>query len=494
MNAWNVLGGWLLLCGAAADRPAAPAPSGFLPEMPVKWPTRLDWEFAAATLLPDAPRSAFRLPPDYELSRQRYQLFVPPAYRASRPWPLIVFVSPGDDPLGWRAWQKLCEDRDVFFCAAYGAGNNCAPVRRVRLVLDVLDDVRRRYRIDPARTYLAGFAGGGRLACALAFALPEYFGGVVGLCGGVPPHGLDYLRQRVRDRLAVALATGAEDFDRRETEVYLAPLLADLGVHSRLWVVPRMGHELPPPAVLAEVYQWLEADLPRRLQDARDRPDLAVAAEEVPLRSVQAERVLAAAEADCRELQHIYRGAAMLLGIVARWEKTDAADRARELLREVRDDARRLEQLRRAGGAEERQVLAAQARALDRFGQAQLAREAWETLARNHPGTPEGTHAAAEARRLAALLAATPYLGVVFEGETTAVRAVVPRGPAARAGLRAGDRLVKLGDAPTASLADVRAALQGRKPGDRLTLEVRRGGEAMLLPVEVGTPPPPEKE
>jgi predicted esterase len=481
--------GGLLLVGcwlAAAEPPKA----GFLPKVPVRVPTRLDWEFVAGSIGPEETR----LPAAYESARQCYQLFVPPGYKPNRAWPLVLFLSPGDAPLGWRSWQKLCEDNDLFFCSAYGAGNNVAPGWRIRLVLDVLDDVRRRYRIRPEETYLAGFGGSARLACTLAFCLPEYFGGVVAVCGGSPPHGLDYLRHRARDRLSIALVAGANDPDRRESEIYLAPLLDDLGVRTRLWVVPRMGHEMPPADVLAEAYAWLESDLARRRQDVKERPELAVGADEVPTRKAQAERMLTAAKADLVQPDRVYRGVALLLGLVARWDKTEAADQARELLREVRDDPRRLERLAAQGGGEERQVLAAHARALDRFGQTRAARETWEVLAKSHPGTPEAAQAAAEVRRLGALVAASPYLGLQFEGETTLVHAVVPRGPAARAGLRPGDRVLKVGATATVSLADLRNALRAAKPGDKLALEVRRDSQAVNLTVEVGTPPPPEKE
>ena len=94
-----------------------------------------------------------------------------------------------------------------------------------------------------------------------------------------------------------------------------------------------------------------------------------------------------------------------------------------------------------------------------------------------------------EARRLSVLLTATPYLGLVFERDSTMVRSVVSGGPAARAGLRRGDQLVKLGDAPTISPAEVRAALRQRKPGDWLAVEVRRSGDVINLPVEIGTLP-----
>ena len=110
--------------------------------------------------------------------RQRYLLSVPKAYKADLAWPLVVFVSPGDTPVGWRCWQKVCEGQGVLYCEAYGAGNNCPPGKRIHIALDMLDQVRHDYRVDPDQTYVSGFSGGGRLACTLGYSLPELFGGL----------------------------------------------------------------------------------------------------------------------------------------------------------------------------------------------------------------------------------------------------------------------------------------------------------------------------
>ena len=68
----------------------------------------------------------------------------------------------------------------------------------------------RRHAIDPTRTYAAGLGDGARLACALAFTLPEYIGGVGAIGGGAAPFLDDYLRHRAQDRLSVAVVSGAD--------------------------------------------------------------------------------------------------------------------------------------------------------------------------------------------------------------------------------------------------------------------------------------------
>jgi S1-C subfamily serine protease len=126
------------------------------------------------------------------------------------------------------------------------------------------------------------------------------------------------------------------------------------------------------------------------------------------------------------------------------------------------------------------------------LGEAEAARGALAHLAKLHPRTPEGAVAAVEAKRLAALAAAAPFLGVQFTGQTTVVHAVVPHGPADHAGLQRGDRIDRVGPTMTPSLAELRTAVKGARPGDKLPLQVFRDGRLEVLVLEVGAQP--EKE
>ena len=90
------------------------------------------------------------------------------------------------------------------------------------------------------------------------------------------------------------------------------------------------------------------------------------------------------------------------------------------------------------------------------------------------------------------------YLGVATTpprtGSGARVRSIVPGGPAARAGLRAGDVIVRIGTAKVAGAGDVSAAIFAARPGERLHVEYRRAGRTRDADVRLSrrpaVPPP----
>jgi predicted esterase len=480
MRAAPTIGLSLLVAALFATRCPADEPErGFQLERKVKEATRLDWQFAAGP----AAKSIGR----YDPRDQRYQLYVPPTYKSTKTWPLVLFVSPGDDPLGWRAWRKPCEDGDWLFAAAYAAGNTCSLGQRIHILLDVLDDVRRRYQIDPDRTYIAGFSGSSAVAARIAFALPDHFGGIISLSGDAPLPELQHLRRRAAERLSVALVCGSDDPARRRQEKYFFPLLGELGVRCKLWIVHDQGHELPAAWVLTQVQTWLNDDLKRRQTDRRDR----IGEDEAPTRRELASRAFEEAKKELDDTATLAAGAARLRWLIARWPNSDEAEKASELLAEVRADARRGKALQEQSSAKERQFLTARAKALESINRLEDARRAWESVARLVQGD-ERKKAEAEAERLAGVLARTPWLGLTLAGESSVVQSVAPGGPAQRGGVKPGDRLVKVGSEKVSLLDDVRRQLRSVKPGDRLRLVLLRKEKDVTVFVKVGSPPAKE--
>jgi len=86
-----------------------------------------------------------------------------------------------------------------------------------------------------------------------------------------------------------------------------------------------------------------------------------------------------------------------------------------------------------------------------------------------------------------------PYLGVQTGTAATGVGAiidsVVPGGPAADAGLRSQDRIVGVDDRKVERSEDVSLAIANNKPGDHVTVRLRRDGQDKTVTVTLGKRP-----
>ena len=359
--------------------------SGYQKEVTVREPTRLDWVFANANQSVTNPPAEWL--EGYDSTKQRYELFVPATAKAAVPktknkskakntepvdagLPLVLFISAGDQPSGWEQFQPACQQKGIVFASPYNAGNNTPMPRRIRIVFDVLDDLRRRHRIDADRTYIAGFSGGGRIACGIAFALPELFGGVIPVCASGDLRDEPWLRHRVIDRLSVAMITGTGDFNRGETERFRGPMLTDVGVRTKVTVVENLGHGIPDGKTFANVIEWLDAGAADRRKFAAKHPASRIGPDATPTRDEWAKSLLAEGQSRLKEPKTLYSGLMQLQGVMARWPDLKAANEAKRVLLEF--EARQEKPWEEDDIDEQRRFLIARVRGLDAYASGEL--------------------------------------------------------------------------------------------------------------------------
>jgi hypothetical protein len=123
-----------------------------------------------------------------DLSQETFALYVPPRPPANG-FGLIVFVPPWNAARLPDGWGPVLDQYGMIFVSAARSGNDQSVLaRREPLALLGEANVAERYRVDPARIYIAGFSGGSRVALRLALGYPDIFRGAI-LDAGSDPVG-----------------------------------------------------------------------------------------------------------------------------------------------------------------------------------------------------------------------------------------------------------------------------------------------------------------
>jgi hypothetical protein len=88
---------------------------------------------------------------------------------------------------------------------------------------------------------------------------------------------------------------------------------------------------------------------------------------------------------------------------------------------------------------------------------------------------------------------ARPWLGVYLSEEEDVVTITGMRdgGPAAKAGVKEGDRVVEVDGQVVHTAGDIRRALRDREPGDSVPMKIERDGKSKTLTVTLGKAPRP---
>lgn len=151
-----------------------------------------------------------------DLAAERFVLYVP-ARSPAAGYALMVFVSPWDDARLPEGWSDVLDRFGMIFVSAAHSGNDAPDGRRKALALLAAYNAMQRFRVDPARLFVAGFSGGSRIAMRLALAYPDLFRGALLNAGsdalgtGEPPLPPRELFQRFQETSRLVYLTGERD-------------------------------------------------------------------------------------------------------------------------------------------------------------------------------------------------------------------------------------------------------------------------------------------
>jgi predicted esterase len=223
-----------------------------------------------------------------------YYLHVPAAYDCSAPWPLLMdHHGTAGPPAPEEAWALsdavAAADREGYILVRprsrsslengyqiYRWDQNTGdPQRNLEYVLALLDDLKLRYRIDPARTYVSGFSSGtNQTSTVLADALSPFkgygfFGGGAWSVDAVPASAAtarffltsgyrDYMRSYHYNLVALLDAAGVPDAQRLVRDTDSGHDLYGW-MYDEMWPFLDRG-ERPPAGALAS--GWTEEPLP----------------------------------------------------------------------------------------------------------------------------------------------------------------------------------------------------------------------------------------
>ena len=290
-------------------------------------PTQMDWMYPVFRTSPkEVPGGTLT---GYDSTDQRYDYYGPVA-ASPGPHSLIVFIPFTNSPMGWDLVGPTCVAEGMIYVEPHRAGNRVPLSERVRITLDCMDEVRRRYDIDPDHTYIAGYSGGGSTAALIAMAIPEYFGGLLVANARVATPTLPWRIDRVRGRLSIACVCGEREAIGFELPKVQMPIFKAMGIRMHAHAIPQRGHGAPPPNFFHEALLWLEEDARNRSRFAETRT--AIRAEGWPTRTEWA----AAAVEESRQLledeETIHVGLGLLTEISKRWIDTKEAAEARKIL------------------------------------------------------------------------------------------------------------------------------------------------------------------
>ncbi len=190
---------------------------------------------------------------------ERYALYLPSHYNASRRWPALLVLDPrGRAVLAMERFREGAERDGYIVVSSYNTVSDSTEEPNVRAVNAMLADLQNAFATDTTRMYLAGMSGTARLAWTFAYELSGHVAGILGFAAGLPWRRAEaYVRLKQPASFAYFGGAGTGDFNLDEVRG-LTHALDSLDVLPHRAEYFDGQHGWPPASVCGDGLDWME--------------------------------------------------------------------------------------------------------------------------------------------------------------------------------------------------------------------------------------------
>ncbi len=182
---------------------------------------------------------------------ESYALYLPSDYKPTEKFPVIFFFDAHKrGALVVKKYKNVAEKLGFILVASNNSENGQPANVRNKILFHFMQDVEKRFTLDPQRIYTSGFSGGARVAAGIGL-FNKSVAGAIGLEAGFPG-----IRQVPDNHLSWVGVVGNLDFNYLELK-NLKSQLNRLGMNNLLIVYPGK-HALPPAKIFERAYDFLD--------------------------------------------------------------------------------------------------------------------------------------------------------------------------------------------------------------------------------------------
>jgi tetratricopeptide (TPR) repeat protein len=182
-----------------------------------------------------------------------YALYLPSAYTSEKGWPvLFIFDAEAKGMVPLELFKTAAEKYGYIIVSSNNSASDDPTVPNLQAMIAMYNDATSRFSLNKQRMYAAGYSGGARIACDMAYRYSGQFAGVIGAGSGFPTD-----HDPTPDTPFAFFGTvGNLDFNYYEMRL-LELKLKSAGIPYRIRVFDG-EHDWPPAELCIEELEWME--------------------------------------------------------------------------------------------------------------------------------------------------------------------------------------------------------------------------------------------